>query len=227
MDSWVILEEQQAEIDSLKNQLIQKDKELVEAVKQAEDARKDTELWKERYKAVRDLKNEIRTNNYVSRTLTEVDMAVMETPMYNCLMLDVYGGTPGKRVELTDFGKRREKGMPMFPPEAGKGAPPAAKKAREGSALTVAQIHTLLDRYFSKPDLKGKGKKRAKLLAASYNTGDGFQSPDDEAQFGKLENELDPSDEQPIVAVFREVVRKLREPKFVFGKTAPANNSDK
>ena len=175
---------------------------------------------------MRDVKNKIRTNNLVSRTLDEGDIRVMNNPMYNALKWDVLQGTPGNRVQLTSFGKRREQGLPLFPPKAGEGAPPAAKKAREGSALTVAQIHTLLDRYFSKPDLKGKGKKRAKLLAASYNTGDGFQSPDDEAQFGKLENELDPSDEQPIVAVFREVVRKLREPKFVFGKTAPANNSD-
>ena len=101
-----------------------------------------------------------------------------------------------------------------------KGAPPATKKAREGSTLTVAQIHTLLDRYFFKPGLSQKGRKKAKLIAASYNTGEGFLSPEDETQFGKLENELDPSDEQPIVAVFREVVRKLREPKFVFGKTS-------
>ena len=49
MASWVTLEEQQAEIDNLKNQLIQKDKELVEAVKQTEDARRDSELWKEKY----------------------------------------------------------------------------------------------------------------------------------------------------------------------------------
>ena len=66
-------EEQQAEIADLKQQLIQKDKELLEAVKKTEDTKRDSELWKERYFKAVAVKNSIRTNNFVSRTLTEVD----------------------------------------------------------------------------------------------------------------------------------------------------------
>ena len=131
-------------------------------------------------------------------------------------------GTPGKRVEFTRFGRGKEGSVPLkdnHPPPV-----PAQKKAREGSPSSnrmarITRLQTLLDRYFLKSSLPPKQRKREKLLLTSYNTEGGFLTPEDETLFHKLEEELEPSDDAPIVLVFKQVLNKLKGSKFLFATT--------
>ena len=197
-------------------------KENEELRREKEELRTERDLWIERYENMRKKKNEIRTDNFVWRTLDEVDLRVTRTPIYEVLKWDVLENTPGKRVKLTDFGLRREEGVPLKENTL----EPPRKRGKEDTPNpplknvdTVGKIHTLLDKYLSTPSSLGvKKRRKEKLNPSSYNTEGGFLTPEDKDLFLKLEEELSDSDSTPIVGVFKNVLQKLKGVTIVFGE---------
>jgi len=219
-----LLEEQTREIAELKKQLQEKDNENKELRDTLIMVVKERDRWMEKYKNVVKLKNEIQTDKFVRRSLTEFDLEVTKTGMYDALKWDLRENNPGKRVQFTRIGLSRE-GMVRLkenitPPV------PAPKKVREGSPVTPTppntwktRVHNILDKYFTKSSLPIKQKKKEKLNVSSYKTEGGFLTPEDKTHFLQLEGGLNESDNTPIVGVFKEVLTKLRGVTIVFGVT--------
>ena len=73
--------------------LRQENKRLREEVVKVETER---DTWVERYKEMKDLKNEIRTDKFVWRNLDEVDLRVTRTSIYDALKWDCWRTPPGR-----------------------------------------------------------------------------------------------------------------------------------
>ena len=192
----------------------EKDKELKELRQENETLRVERDTWQERFEEMKQLKNEVRTDKFVLRKLDEWDLKVHRTGIYGALKWDYIENNPGKRVTFTEFGLRRDKGVPLKdnpsePPK--KKVKLATPKVDTSRVVTMGSVHTLLDKYLSIPaSLSGRAKKKAKLDASSYDTQGGFKTPEDEEKFLELEGEITNDESSPIFAVFKEVLTKLK-----------------
>ena len=194
----------------------EKDKELKELRQENETLRVERDTWQERFKQMKKLKNDVRTDKFVHRQLDEWDFKVHRTGIYDALKWDYMENTPGKRVKFTEFGKRREEGVPLKdnivePPKKTKRVEEDPPNPPVENVNTVGKIHSLLDKYLSNPSsLSVKKRRKEKRDPSSYNTEGGFLTPDDKKLFLQLEGELSESDSAPIVDVFKIVLQKLR-----------------
>ena len=102
-----LLLEQSKTIDQMRERIMEMERKLEEKDKVEKDLRDKVEkleverdTWVDRYKKMKDLKNEVRTDKFVHKKLDEVDLKVHRTGMYGALKWDFMENQPGKRVNV-------------------------------------------------------------------------------------------------------------------------------